>query len=211
MMKDLVLTTTIRFHDQIVQDVLSSREALKIVRDWVGEYIGGTGNVRSWTPYWKEILVRRPGNILLGFRFRLGGPVEVSQRHGWTFSEAERVEFEQALLPLLDELAKAMTQQRVADGVQSKYPFATRKVRDDDSLLMQMRIHPSASGLTEPSSLVDLAAIVRPDLTLQVFARCPEETVGRATLRRFVADLQVAGLPVTESREIVVHRESCQG
>jgi hypothetical protein len=203
MPNDKVLITTVRFHDQFMRDVLSSREALKIVRDWVGEYIGGVGNVRSWTPYWKEILVRRPGNILLGFRFRLGGPVEVSQTYGWTYSEAERAEFEEALLPFLDELGRAMTQLRMADGIQSKHPNATRKVQDDDSILMQMKVQPGTSTLASPESLIDLAAIVRPDLLLQVFVRCQDETIGRATLRRFVADLQVAGLPVTESSEIV--------
>ncbi|MBN1317610.1 MAG: hypothetical protein JXA42_19155, partial [Anaerolineales bacterium] len=177
--------------------------ALEIVRDWIGDFMNGIGNVKSWTPYWKEVLVRRPGNILATFRFRQGGPVEVSQTHGWSVTEAERAELEKELVPLLDELGRAMTQRLVADGIQSVHPEATRSVRPDDSILMQMQIgmnnQTEAKHKTQPQNIV---VIIRPDMTVQFFVRCDDETLGRKTIRRLVAELQVAGLPLTMTKVV---------
>ena len=134
MSTNVVLTATAQLDSQLVLDTLTHRTAMELVRDWIGDYFDAPANVRSWTPYWKEFLLRQPGNLLITFRFRQGGPVEVSQTHGWTLSEEELAEFEQALISLLDELGQAMTQQRVADAIQSQYPGSSRQVRDDDTI-----------------------------------------------------------------------------
>ena len=147
-MTDIVLSASTKLHEQIIQDVLTGREAMDIVRDWLSEFMEGTANVHSWTPYWKEMLVRRPGNILVGLRFRMGGPVEISRDHGWSLSEAERRRVEEALLPLLEQLGRALSQRRVASAIQEKYPDATRQVRDDDTILMRMRIAPPTAPLS---------------------------------------------------------------
>lgn len=202
--KKLVLTTTARLHNQVIQEVLSSREALEIVRDWVGEFMEGVGNIKSWTPYWKEILVRRPGNIMITFRFRLGGPLDISQSHGWTVTETEREELEKALLPLLDELGTAMTQRLVADGIQATHPEATRIVRSDDSIMMQMNMSPENPSEEESALPPDnVVIIIRPDLSVQFYVRCDDETVGRTLIRRLIADLQVAGLPLSTTETVI--------
>jgi hypothetical protein len=203
MTEQLVLTATAHLHNQVVQEVLSSREALEIVRDWVGDFMNGVGNIKSWTPYWKEVLVRRPGNIMATFRFRQGGPVEISQTHGWEVTEQERVELENALVPLLEELGAALSQRLVADAIQSIYPQASRTVRPDDSILMQLITNlngqPDEKNAQGSHSIV---VIIRQNLAIQIFARCNDETMGRTTIRRLVADLQVAGLPLTMTKVV---------
>ncbi len=197
MTNGVVLGTTAQLQPQVVQDTLAGREAMEIVSDWLGEYFKTAANIRSWTPYWKEMILRQPGNLILGLRFRLGGPVEISQSHGWDLTAAERDELERALLPLLDELGRALTQRRAADAIQSQYADTTRKVRDDNTIVLQFKAPittaPLGSGPIPPA---EMAVIVRPDQTLQVFARTTNEELGRAAIRRFLANLQVAGLPL---------------
>lgn len=201
----MVLETTTKLHDQIIQDVLTGREAMGIVRDWLGEFMDGTANVHSWTPYWKEMLVRRPGNIIVGLRFRLGGPLEVTREHGWTLSEGERIEVENALIPLLNQLGHALAQRRVADAIQAKYPDSTRQVRNDDTILMQTKIMPPTAPLAGgPPGAADAAIVIYPDERLQIFVRCTVEAAGRATIRRFLADLQVAGVAIAESGPVLL-------
>ena len=203
-MTDIVLSASTKLHEQIIQDVLTGREAMDIVRDWLSEFMEGTANVHSWTPYWKEMLVRRPGNVLVGLRFRMGGPVEISRDHGWSLSEAERRRVEEALLPLLDQLGRALSQRRVAAAIQEKYPDASRQVRDDDTILMRMRIAPPTAPLSGHLSpgLVDTAVFIHPGRRLDIYVRCEIEVAGRATIRRFLADLQVAGITLTETSPV---------
>ena len=170
---------------------------MEFVLDWMGEYFNATATARNWTPYWKEILLRRPGDIFVVIRFRLGGPVEVSQSNGWAISKAELAQFTDALLSLLEELGQAMTQQRVADAVQSQYKGASRKVQDDDTILMQFPLPAPTGPLgATPLKPVEMAMIIRPNQTLSIFARCANEMVGQATIRRLLANLQVAGIPL---------------
>ena len=204
---NVVLTTTAQLDNQLVRDTLTHRSAMELVRDWIGEYFDVTANVRSWTPYWKEILLRQPGNILLGFRFRLGGPVEVSQSHGWTISQEELKEFEQALIPLLDELGQAMTQQRVADAIQSQYNEASRQVRDDDTILLQFKAPSATAALgATPAQPTEMAIIVRQNQTINVFANCTDEATGRAAIRRLLANMQVAGIPLETASPTIQRR-----
>jgi len=194
-----ILTTTAQLNPQIVQDTLTGREAMELVRDWVGSYFDVSANVRSWTPYWKEVLLHRPGNILIAFRFRLGGPVLVSQSVGWSISQAEQATFEQALLPFLDELGQALAQQRIADAIQSQYPNASRVVRDDDTILIQLQPPAPTASLGETSSQPDqIAIIIHANQIISIFSRCANESAGRAAVRRFLADLQVAGVSVVK-------------
>lgn len=180
---------------------------MELVRDWLAEYFGAAAAVRSWTPYWKEITLRQPGNLLVALRFRLGGPVEVSQSLGWDLSDAELAETEQALLGLLDELGRAMCQQRVADAVQSQYPGASRRVRDDDTILMQFRAPPATAALgAEPPGPIDMALIIRQNQSVSIFAHCVDETVGRATIRRLLANMQVAGIPLKSADPVIERR-----
>lgn len=207
MSSNIVLTTTAQLDTQLVRDTLANRNAMELVRDWISEYFDLPASVQSWTPYWKEVLVRQPGNILITFRFRLGGPVQVSQSHGWTISKAELAEFETALVSLLDELGQAMTQQRVADAVQSQYPGASRKVRDDDTILMQFKSPPPTAALgASPSGPIEMAMIIRKDQSINVFTNCADEPIGRATIRRLLANLQVAGIPLKKASPTIQRR-----
>jgi hypothetical protein len=203
----VVLGTTAQLDSQLVRDMLTDSTAMELVRDWLGEYLDAAASVRSWTPYWKEIVLRQPGNILVSLRFRLGGPVEVSQSHGWALSKAELAGIEQALIRFLDELGQAMCQQRVADAVQSQYADASRRVQDDDTLLLQFRAPPATAALgTEPAGLIEMAMFVRQNQTINVFAHCADETVGRATIRRLLANLQVAGIPLKTTNPVIERR-----
>ena len=207
MSSNIVLSTKVHLPYQMLQDTLASPEAMEVIYDWIREYLDATANVRSWTPFWKEIELRRPGNTYIAFRFRLGAPLQISREHGWSFSEAERADLERRLLTLLDELGKALSQRRVADAIQSRYPDATRTLRDDDTILMQFRVTPpmaSPQNNLKPSA--DMAMIIYPHRQLDVFARCGNEVIGRAAIRRLLADLQVAGVPVEKCGSIVVQR-----
>ncbi len=203
----VVLGTTVQLDSQLVRDMLADSTAMELVRDWLGEYLDAAPSVRSWTPYWKEIVLRQPGNILISLRFRLGGPVEVSQSLGWELSRAELAEIEQALIRFLDELGQAMCQQRVADAVQAQYADASRRVQDDDTLLLQFSAPPATAALgAEPAGLIEMAIFVRQDQTINVFAHCADETVGRATIRRLLANLQVAGIPLKTTNPVIERR-----
>ena len=72
----VVLGTTAELDSQLVRDMLTDSTAMELVRDWLGEYFDSAASVRSWTPYWKEIVLRKAGNILISLRFRHGGPVD---------------------------------------------------------------------------------------------------------------------------------------
>ena len=207
MSSQVVLTTTVQLDDQLVRDTLTHRTAMELVRDWVGEYFDAVANVRSWTPYWKEVHLRQPGNVLIAFRFRLGGPVEICQSHGWDLSQAEQDEFSQDLIPLLDELARAMTQQRVADAVQSQYADSSRQVRDDDAILLQFKTPPPTATLgPAPVGLIEVAVIVHQNQTISIFAHCGDEAAGRAAIRRFLANIQVAGIPLLTASPTIQRR-----
>jgi hypothetical protein len=207
MSTNVVLGTTAELDSQLVRDMLSDSTAMELVRDWLGEYFDAAASVRSWTPYWKEIVLRQPGNILIALRFRHGGPVEVSQSLGWELSKEELTTAEGALVRLLNELGQAMCQQRVADAVQSQYAGASRRVRDDDTLLLQFQAPPATAALgTEPAGLIEMAMIVRQNQTVNIFAHCADEAVGRATIRRLLANLQVAGVPLKTANPVIERR-----
>jgi hypothetical protein len=207
MSTNMVLATTAQLDSQLIRDMLTDRTAMELVRDWLGEYFDAAASVRSWTPYWKEITLRQPGNALIALRFRLGGPVELGQSHGWDLSQAEMTEAEQALIRLMDELGRAMSQQRVADAIQSQYPGASRRVRDDDTILMQFEAPPATAALgAEPPGPIEMALIVRQNQTISIFAHCADETVGRATIRRLLANLQVAGIPLKSADPVIERR-----
>lgn len=205
-MTTTVLTTTIHLHAQLVQDTLTGRDAVELVRDWVSDYFSATVSVRSWTPYWKEIQMRHSEEKMALIRFRLGGPVVVKQLENWEITQAELSRFEKALLALLDELGRAMTQQRVADAIQSRYPRALRQVRDDDTILLQFSARTTTDLDIIKHPPVDVAVIVRPDQTLHVYARCQEQKAGHSTVRRLLANLQVAGIPLDKTETVTKHR-----
>jgi hypothetical protein len=207
MSTNMVLATTAQLDSQLIRDMLTDRTAMELVRDWLGEYFDAAASVRSWTPYWKEITLRKAGNALIALRFRLGGPVELGQSHGWDLSPAEMTGAEQALIRLLDELGRAMSQQRVADAIQSQYPGASRRVRDDDTILMQFEAPPATAALgVEPPGPIEMALIIRQNQTIAIFAHCADETVGRATIRRLLANLQIAGIPLKSADPVIERR-----
>jgi hypothetical protein len=180
---------------------------MEFVRDWIGEYFEGDAQVQSWTPYWKEIVLRREGDARLVVRFRLGGPVQVSESQNWDLTPSERNTFSKALIALLDELGKAMTQQRVADAVQSQYPDSSRQVREDDSILLQFKApHPTAPLKVTPTGPIETAVIVRQNQTISVFAHCSDQATGRAAIRRLLANIQVAGIPLATSSPAIHQR-----
>ncbi len=191
----------------MIQDTLASREAMEYVHEWISRHFKATANVRSWTPYWKEIALSRPGNISVCVRFRMGGPVEISQSHGWTISEAERIELEDTLVSLLDELGRAMSQRQAADAIQSQYADTTRKIQEDDTILLRFIPPPATAPLgTGPLPPVEMAVIVRPNQSMQIFSRSESEVAARAAIRRFLANMQVAGIPILDNSPIAVRR-----
>ncbi len=204
---EIVLACTVELDHQLVRDTLAHRTAMELVRDWIGEYLNGDAQVSSWTPYWKEILVRKEGDALIALRFRLGGPVQVSQTQNWYFPQAEQEAFSKALITLIDELGRAMTQQRVADAVQSQYPDSSRQIRDDDSILLQFKAPlPTAPLKVMPTGPIETALIVRQNQTISVFAHCNDQATGQATIRRLLANIQVAGIPLVTSNPTIQRR-----
>jgi uncharacterized protein YcbX len=207
MASNLLLTTTARLDPQVVHDTLATREAMEAVHSWISDYLDATVSIRSWTPYWKEVTLHRPGNISLTMRFRLGGPVETSQSRGWSLSEGERRELEGALLPFLSNTGSIMTQERVADAVQEHYTDATRDARSDRTIVLRFMPPPSTAPLDDgPQPPVEMAVIVRPDQAIQVFARGTDEASCRSAIRRFLANLQVAGFAIEENSPIALRR-----
>ncbi len=194
------MAATVQLPYQFVRDTLSNRQAMEMVRDWVGDYMSGTALVSSWTPYWKEMLIRRPGNRDIELRFRQGGPVQIDQSQDRILSESRRVEFEQALLSLMDELGCALTQRRVADAVQSEYRDASRQVREDDSILIQFQVPPLASG--SDSAPIEMAMVIRNDQSIDIFAHCSDKAGGEDSIRLLLADLQVGGVPLERTGPI---------
>ena len=207
MTSDLLLTTTAWLDPQVVHETLVSREAMEAVHGWISNHLRATASIRSWKPYWKEIALYRPGDISLTLRFRLGGPVEVTQSRGWSLSEGERRELESALLPFLSKTGNTMTQERVADAVQAQYQDASRSSRSDHTVVLRFMPPPSTAPLDDhPQPPVEMAVIVRPDLALQIFARGTDEAACRAAIRRFLANLQVAGINIEENSPIALRR-----
>lgn len=207
MSADIVLATTAELDSQLVRDVVAERAAMEMVRDWLGDYFDASASVRSWTPYWKEIVLRRPGNAVISIRFRLGGPVAVNQSYGWDLSKNEAAACERSLIYFLDELGRAMCQQRVADAVQSQYAGTSRHVRNDDTILLQFLAPPATAGLGEkPAGSVETALFIKPNQTIEVYAHCADEIVGRATVRRLLANLQVAGIPLRNVDPVIERR-----
>jgi hypothetical protein len=207
MTSDLLLTTTARLDPQVIHDTLATHEAMEAVHRWLSDYLNATVSIRSWTPYWKEVTLHRPGNISLTVRFRLGGPVETSQSRGWSLSEGERRELEGALLPFLSETGSVMTQRRVADAVQEHYKDATRNSRSDHTVVLRFMPPPSTAPLDGgPQPPVEMAVIVRPDQAIQIFARGTEEASCRSAIRRFLANLQVAGFAIEQDNPIALRR-----
>jgi len=177
---------------------------MEVGRDWVGDYMNGAALVSSWTPYWKEILIRRPGHRDVELRFRQGGPVQVGQSQDRILSESRRVKFEEALLSLVDELGCALTQRRVADAVQSQYRDASRQVREDDSILIQFQVTLLASG--PDSAPIEMAMVIRNDQSIDIFAHCSDKAGGEDSIRRLLADLQVGGVPLESTGPISQRR-----
>jgi hypothetical protein len=205
MAPNLLLTTTARLDPQVVHDTLITREAMEVVHGWISDYLRATASIRSWKPYWKEIALYRPGDISLTLRFRLGGPVEVTGSRGWSLSEGERRELESALLPFLSRTGDTMTQERVADAVQAQYSDATRSSRSDHTIVLRFVPPPSTAPLDDgPQPPVEMAVIVRPDQAVQIFARGTDEAACRAAIRRFLANLQVAGIGFEEHSPIAL-------
>lgn len=205
MAPNLLLTTTARLDPQVIHDTLITREAMEVVHGWISDYLRATASIRSWKPYWKEIALYRPGDISLTLRFRLGGPVEVTQSRGWSLSEGERRELESALLPFLSRTGDTMTQERVADAVQAQYSDATRSSRSDHTIVLRFVPPPSTAPLDDgPQPPVEMAVIVRPDQAVQIFARGTDEAACRAAIRRFLANLQVAGIGFEENSPIAL-------
>ncbi len=204
MSERIVLATTVQLPYQFVRDTLSNRQAMEVVRDWVGDYMNGAALVSSWTPNWKEILIRRPGHRDIELRFRQGGPVQVGQSQDRILSESRRVKFEEALLSLVDELGCALTQRRVADAVQSQYRDASRQVREDDSILIQFQVTPLASR--PDSAPIEMAMVIRNDQSIDIFAHCSDKAGGEDSIRRLLADLQVGGVPLESTGPISQRR-----
>ena len=207
MASNLLLTTSARLDPQVIHETLATRPAMEAVERWIGHHLNGTVSIRSWTPYWKEVTLHRPGNISLTLRFRLGGPVETSQSRGWSLSEGERRELESALLPFLQQTGSAMTQERIADAIQIEYPDATRNARSDGTIVLRFQPPPSTAPLEEgPLPPVEMAVILRQDQVVQAFARGTHEGACRSAIRRFLANLQIAGFAIEENTPIALRR-----
>jgi hypothetical protein len=207
MSAEIVLACTVELDHQLVQDTLANRTAMEIVRDWIGEYLNGDAQVQSWTPYWKEIQVRQDEDSVIALRFRPGGPVHVSGTQNWYYPQTEQEALSKALINLINELGKAMTQRRVADAIQSQYPDSSRQVRDDDSILLQFKApHPTAPLKATPTGPIETAVIVHQNQTISVFAHCDDQATGRAAIRRLLANIQVAGIPLVTSSPSIQQR-----
>jgi hypothetical protein len=207
MTSNLLLAATAYLDPQVVNETLATRDAMEAVHDWICDYFEATVSIRSWTPYWKEVTLHRPGNISLALRFRLDGPVETSQARGWSLSEGERRELENKLLPFLNQTGRTMTQERVADAIQEEYTDATRNRRSDQTIVLRFMPPPPTAALDDgPHPPVEMAVIVRPDKAIQIFARGTDEAYCRSAIRRFLANLQVAGFAILENSPITLRR-----
>jgi hypothetical protein len=104
-------------------------------------------------------------------------------------------------------MASTLTQQRVADAVQEEYKGATRDARNDQTIVLRFMPPPSTAPLGEgPQPPVEMAVIVRPDQAVQIFGRGTDEAACRSAIRRFLANLQVAGFAIDENSPIALRR-----
>jgi len=56
-----------------------------------------------------------------------------------------------------------------------------------------------------------MAVIVRQDQTVSIFANCLDEAAGRAAVRRLLANMQVAGIPLETTSPTIQRRQPTGG
>lgn len=187
---------------RFITDTLAQKTAMNMVHDWAAQYFHTQISISSWTPIWKEITIRQPGNIFARIRFKEGGPVQIEQTGGKAMSEREEDKFASALLELLDQLGPALSQQRIADAIETQYHTISRHVEDDDSILLRFTPATITGPVASPTGDSRIRyARIHPNASVSIIADGQSAEECKLAVKRFMAKIQVAGLPLVRKEE----------